>query len=390
MGWSIPSFLIVSCAPVQESVALATIVVVVEPSSWPDSHGNNFSNVAAVAAARNVAESLQLPLLSSTAINEVDADAAGRRRKNHRRTAIDDPSSPDLYLTLEPYSYGDDGVLLEDYALSISQVAPDSTKTKPFSIDFWPPPNSPMARRRREEQQGGDDLLLKAIHPAATVIDATAGFGRDAWLMATTHTSSSNAPPPPRVIMVERHPIIAALLRDALRRLSLLAAHQQNNPAAADLSQRLSLVEMDALDYLLTKVSVTATASSSPPTTLPDVVYLDPMFPPRRKSAAVKKNMQILHTLLASSSSSAPATDEESAIEAAAVRDDDDGALLRAARLVARTRVVVKRPIHAAPIRDDTGPPPSGAITGSISRWDIYTTTTAASTTKSNKNNTSK
>ena len=30
----------------------------------------------------------------------------------------------------------------------------------------------------------------------------------------------------------------------------------------------------------------------------PDVVYLDPMFPPRTRPSAVKKNIQILHSLL--------------------------------------------------------------------------------------------
>lgn len=371
---------------VRECRALAATIVVVEPSSLP-----GLTPASTKAAAQEIADSLGLPLLSPTAMMD-----AGRRKKHHRRrrTAVDsneEDLSPDLYLSLEPYSYvdhEDGGATIRDYALSIAQA--DSTNkqlTKPLAIDFWPP-KSHSLRQRRDNQQGGggDDLLTKAIHPAATVVDATAGLGRDAWLIATSVHA-------PRVVLVERHPIVAALLRDSLRRLSLIAAatHKNHNggaanaAAAADLWQRLTLVEMDALDYLIT-TATTETAAAA----LPDVVYLDPMFPPRRKSAAVKKNMQILHTLLSSSSSSSATGEELAVIETAAAprithHEKEGELLLRAARRVARTKVVVKRPIHAAPIRDDDNndsPPPSSSITGSINRWDIYATTTTRSGTK--------
>ena len=81
----------------------------------------------------------------------------------------------------------------------------------------------------------------------------------------------------------------------------------------------------------------------------PQVVYLDPMFPTRDKSAQVKKEMRLFHPLVGA--------------------DDDAPRLLEAALALASHRVVVKRPRRAQAI---TGTPPSYALEGKSSRFDIY------------------
>lgn len=155
---------------------------------------------------------------------------------------------------------------------------------------------------------------------AQAVVDATAGYCQDALLFALMGY---------RTTAIERSPVVMALARDGLQRL---AAH-----AGIALEKRLHLVEGDAR-LLLT--------SLKPP---PEVIYLDPMFPPKRKkSAAVKKEMRLLREL---------------------VGDDPDAReLLEISRRVALDRVVVKRPDDAAPLAPD----PSMSIAGKLVRYDVY------------------
>jgi 16S rRNA (guanine1516-N2)-methyltransferase len=81
----------------------------------------------------------------------------------------------------------------------------------------------------------------------------------------------------------------------------------------------------------------------------PDVIYLDPMFPPkRRKSAAVRKELALLRRL--------------------AGDDPDAHELFEVARRCARQRVVVKRPDHAAPL----APNPTVSYGGKLVRYDVY------------------
>ncbi|MBF0625186.1 MAG: class I SAM-dependent methyltransferase [Magnetococcales bacterium] len=155
------------------------------------------------------------------------------------------------------------------------------------------------------------------------VVDATAGLGRDAFFLASIGA---------RVTLLERHPVVAALLEDGLRRALL---HPDTHPAA----QRLTLRPGDAKTLL----------GQWPPAERPHAVYLDPMHPPRTKSALVKKEMRLLRTL---------------------VGDDGDSAdLLAPALELATDRVVVKRPAGAAPFADR---PPSFAIVEQTVRFDVY------------------
>ena len=158
------------------------------------------------------------------------------------------------------------------------------------------------------------------------VVDLTAGLGEDAFVLAGLGA---------RVVMVERHPVVAALLEDGLRRGSQLA---QDTAIGAAIG-RMELVHCEARQWLEGCVEVAR----------PDVVYLDPMFPERNKRAQVRKEMQALQQIVGG--------------------DADADALLEPALAVARYRVVVKRSRQAPPLG---GRPPVFTVAGRSTRFDVY------------------
>lgn len=180
-----------------------------------------------------------------------------------------------------------------------------------------------MARRLRPGALSRE-LLVRAARvrgvEAPTAVDATAGLGEDALLLAAAGFS---------VTLFEKDPAIAALLRDALERAAAV-------PELAEAVGRMRLEETD---------SVTALRELPQP---PDVVYLDPMFPERRKSAAVRKKFQLLHLL-------------ERPCE-------DESALLDAALAAGPRKVVIKRPPKGPHL---AGARPSYALTGKAVRYDV-------------------
>ena len=157
-----------------------------------------------------------------------------------------------------------------------------------------------------------------------SVLDVTAGLGRDAFVLACLGC---------RVHMVERSPIVAALLRDGIKRAL------GDPDIGALVHERMLLSVADAQ-------AVMANLSDGE---RPDVVYLDPMYPTRCKSALVKKEMRLLRGIVGA--------------------DEDAPALLAAAIVCARRRVVVKRPHTAVSL---TGPRPAVHIAAKNTRFDIY------------------
>ncbi|MFP4244913.1 MAG: class I SAM-dependent methyltransferase [Ectothiorhodospira sp.] len=149
------------------------------------------------------------------------------------------------------------------------------------------------------------------------VVDATAGLGRDAFILAALGC---------RVILLERHPVIAALLEDGLRRAAALVPQ---------VTARMTLERADALTGLAAHTA--------------DVVCLDPMYPHRDKQALVKKEMRVFRALVG--------------------EDPDAEDLLQAARAAARERVVVKRPARARPLADQA---PDFSVPGASTRFDVY------------------
>ena len=108
----------------------------------------------------------------------------------------------------------------------------------------------------------------------------------------------------------------------------------------------------------------------------PDVVYLDPMFPPRQKTALVKGEMQLMHRLLHPRKSAVKGlsigteADETTPGELTLDAVESEGmALLRCGLAWAQRRTVVKRPKNAPPLG---GQKPSHSVIGSTSRFDVY------------------
>lgn len=171
-------------------------------------------------------------------------------------------------------------------------------------------------RRDAGKKQG----LVRACKPGSGVriIDVTAGWGRDAAVLASFGAE---------VLMLERNPVMAALLNDALER--------QDERSKEIL--KLKLYHVDALSYL----------QHLSEENYPDIIYIDPMHPQRQKTALVKKDMQALQQLIGV--------------------DLDVPALLELAMSKTLGRVVMKWPQHLPPIQK-----PTLSVSGKTVRFDIY------------------
>ena len=192
----------------------------------------------------------------------------------------------------------------------------------PVRVDFV----EGAAAHRRLHGGGVGQMIAKAVGVQAGirphVLDATAGLGRDAFVLATLGC---------QVDMVERQPLVAALLEDGLQRAALDA---EVGPIVA----RMHLHSANAIELMRNWVG-----------DVPQVIYLDPMFPQRDKSALVKKEMRLFKPLVG--------------------EDPDAPALLEAALALASHRVVVKRARKAPAI---AGAKPGYVLDGKSSRFDIY------------------
>ena len=173
--------------------------------------------------------------------------------------------------------------------------------SKPIYVDFL----APNLNYRIKHGGGNKQLLAKAIGIKGgikpTVLDATAGLGVDAFVLASLGCE---------VVMLERSPIIGALLQDGLDRFKKNSQYK---------NIKLDLHVLQAHDYL-DKIFHAKIKK-------PDIIYLDPMYPERKKRALGKKSMRILHELVG--------------------KDEDAAEVLTLALQCAKKRVVVKRPSYA-------------------------------------------
>ena len=196
----------------------------------------------------------------------------------------------------------------------------DEPKLGGICVDFV---EGAVAHRRKFGGGRGQDIakavgLKHGFTPH--VLDATAGLGRDAFVLATLGC---------QVSMIERMPVVAALLENGLERAQL-------NSEVADIANRMSLVHASSIENMDCVVQ-------------PDVIYLDPMYPHREKSAAVKKEMRVFQSLVG--------------------EDLDADDLLAPALALAKYRVVVKRPSYAPVL---AGKKPSTSIKMKKNRFDVY------------------
>lgn len=198
----------------------------------------------------------------------------------------------------------------------------DEPKLGGIFVDFV---GGAMAHRRKFGG-GRGEAVAKAVGIKGDylpdVVDATAGLGRDAFVLASVGC---------RVRMLERNPVVAALLDDGLAR------GYADAEIGGWLQERLQLIHASSL---------TALTDITP---RPQVVYLDPMFPHKQKSALVKKEMRVFQSLVGP--------------------DLDADGLLEPARLLATKRVVVKRPDYAPPLANVATP---NAVVTKGHRFDIY------------------
>lgn len=207
-----------------------------------------------------------------------------------------------------------DGLRLEDMGIN-------SLGT--LKIDFLQGKIAYRLRHLHHQKQ----LLAKAIgwkiNSPPTVLDTTAGLGYDSLVLAQLGCA---------VILLERSPIIFSLLQDALER----------GLKPTGFPPQIKLMQVDAIDYLQQNI---------PTKEKPDIIYLDPMYPPLSKSASAKKEIRFLRKLIGD--------------------DTDANMLLNLALIHAKKRVVLKRHRLAPYLADSK---PNYSLCGKQHRLDVYLT----------------
>jgi 16S rRNA (guanine1516-N2)-methyltransferase len=241
--------------------------------------------------ARQLAEKLSLPLLAAAVSPRL-------------------LSEPEAILFVSPQGL---------YIQRTGRVAPG-----PVAVHFG---SSAMRHRRRA---GQNELLGRAVGVGKKrqlqVLDATAGLGRDAFVLADSGCM---------VYLCERHPLVYELLASGLQQ-----ARAGGDNWLQSVCARMYLSPGDARQFI------------PPAQRSMDVIYLDPMFPVRQKSASVKKEMALFQALLE--------------VGGTPVESDD---LLLWALDQSVARVVVKRPVRAPLL---CGKKPSHVMAGKAVRYDVY------------------
>lgn len=157
--------------------------------------------------------------------------------------------------------------------------------------------------------------------PDLTIVDATAGLGRDAFLIASLGFE---------VRLIERSTRVYDILSQAMQ------AARETNPELSAIVDRMTLLSGDAQDLL--------------PDLNADIVMVDPMHPERTSSALVKQEMRTLRDIVGS--------------------DPDSMALVETALATARKRVVLKWPLRAA--LPDELRRPTFTLSGKTVRYDVF------------------
>ncbi|MCO4746267.1 MAG: class I SAM-dependent methyltransferase [Proteobacteria bacterium] len=153
------------------------------------------------------------------------------------------------------------------------------------------------------------------------VVDATAGLGRDAFLLASLGAE---------VTLIERSAEMHRRLQEGMQR-----AHDAGG-IHAEIISRMTLLHGDARSLLATLD--------------PEIVLVDPMHPPRNSTALVKKEMRQVRALVG--------------------EDADSAELIEAALATASKRVVLKWP-RKAPLPEGIRAP-SHQILGKSTRYDVF------------------
>ncbi|RDX36966.1 16S rRNA methyltransferase [Kangiella sp. HD9-110m-PIT-SAG07] len=243
------------------------------------------------------------------------------------------PKTPEAPSLLRDLPAVTEQKLAQDYAGYFSYQFTDSVpflsfssfldgKEASFSLDL----TSGTIAYRRQHGGGRKQHIAKACglkhNWNPTILDGTAGLGRDAAELRNLGCS---------LRMIERSPFVASLLDDAIQRA------------------RQAGVALFQTNFSLHQGQSTQLIQSLSQQQQPDIIYLDPMFPPKSKSAAVKKEMRLVKLLVGT--------------------DPDADVLLPVALDNAKYRVVVKRPSYAPYLNEQK---PSMSIESKGNRFDVY------------------
>lgn len=180
---------------------------------------------------------------------------------------------------------------------------------------------------RLRSGEGKNQALAKAVGlnkgKTPRVIDATAGLGRDAFLLASLGVE---------VTLIERSPVMYQHLLDGIERA------RKAGDIFAEIMSRMNLIHANSIEII--------------PTLAADVIVVDPMHPPRGNTALVKQEMRILREVVGA--------------------DTDQEELMKVALANARNRVVLKWPIKANPMAGIQKP--THQIIGKSTRYDVFMT----------------
>ena len=175
--------------------------------------------------------------------------------------------------------------------------------------------------------KGRGQNLAKAVgfkfNKNRTIIDATAGLGYDAFILASLGAN---------VTLIERSEKIYDLLKDAISEAKLYGGE------ISKIVNRMDLLFGDSKDIL--------------PNIAPEVVLIDTMYKERKKSALVKSDMRLVREIVGS--------------------DSDHVDLINVALKNASKRVVIKQPRYAETL--DNIKACSHQILGKTIRYDVYIT----------------
>jgi len=155
------------------------------------------------------------------------------------------------------------------------------------------------------------------------IVDATAGLGRDAFLLASLGAE---------VTLIERSEQMHALLAEGIDRAA------KEGGQFREIVGRMTLMKGDAKDLL--------------PELFGESILIDPMHPPRKSSALVRQELRQVREIVGT--------------------DDDAADLVRVALKHALNRVVLKWPAKADPIEGIRAC--SHQILGKTTRYDVFMT----------------
>ena len=175
--------------------------------------------------------------------------------------------------------------------------------------------------------KGRGQNLAKAVgmksNKNRTIIDATAGLGYDAFILASLGAN---------VTLIERSKIMYNLLQEGISEAKSFGGE------ISGIINRMNLIFGDSKFIL--------------PDLFPEVILIDTMYKERKKTALVKNDMRLVRDIVGS--------------------DSDYIQLIDVALNQASNRVVIKQPRYADQI--DNIKPYSHQILGKTIRYDVYMT----------------